>query len=518
MSRVATSPAGATSSRRERIAAPRGADGRVDLDACVAALGPVDVLETAAGNGWSYVVPHTGWRLRDDGRRTSLLGPGGGRHDLGEDPFTALERVTGWLGARPDASTRTDGTGVAEPLLTGGLVGALAYDLGRRTERIPARTRDDRRRAHLSMRVVEVVCAVPPDRGHLELLATALPAELSGDLPPARRRDALARRVRARLAAAARRVPAPLDVSPHAPQVAWTSLPRDAHLTAVEQVLEAIAAGELFQANLAQRLSARWDADVHALYRALRAASPAAFGAALPDAGVASISPETFLAVDGAQVRTRPIKGTRPRAADAALDAALADDLATAVKDRAENVMVVDMERNDLGRVCEPGSVTVPELTRVEAHPTVWHLVSTVAGRLRPGTGYGDLLRATFPCGSITGAPKIAAMTAIETLERVRRGMYCGAVGYLAPGHARLSVAIRTAVLHRDGVVDHGAGGGIVADSDPESEHAESLDKAAAFLRAVAAVRVDAAPHAPPAPRGQRSDRRLLERTAGLHR
>jgi para-aminobenzoate synthetase component I len=182
----------------------------------------------------------------------------------------------------------------------------------------------------------------------------------------------------------------------------------------------------------------------------------------------------------------RPIKGTRPRDADPDLDAAHADDLATSAKDRAENVMVVDLERNDLGRVCVPGSVRVPRLCVVEAHPTVWHLVSDVVGRLREGLGYGQLLRATFPCGSITGAPKVRAMEIIETLEPVRRGWYCGAVGFLAPGAASLSVAIRTATLHADGTVDHGAGGGIVADSDPAAEHAESLDKAAAFLRAVA--------------------------------
>ena len=482
--------------RRERVAAPRDAAGRIDLDACVVALGPVDLLETATGDGWSYLVPHTGWRLTDDGRRTILYGPEGRRRVLETDPFAALEGLSRLLGASPTSGQGARGTGGTAPLLTGGLVGALAYDLGRRTERLPVRARDDRGRAHLDLRVVEVVCAVPPDRAHLELLATTLPVELATPTPPVHRRDQLAAATAARLraATAAGRVDHPeLAAVPPAPQVAWTSLPRDAHLAAVERILAAIAAGELFQANLAQRLSARWRGDVHALYRALRAASPAPFGAALPDAGVASVSPETFLAVDGDHVVTRPIKGTRPRAGDAALDAALADDLATATKDRAENVMVVDLERNDLGRVCRPGSVTVPELTRVEGHPTVWHLVSTVTGTLRPGTGYGELLRATFPSGSITGAPKIAAMGTIERLEGVRRGMYCGAVGFIAPGHARLSVAIRTAVLHPRGIVDHGAGGGIVADSDPETEHAETLDKAAAFLRAVAAVRVDAA-------------------------
>jgi para-aminobenzoate synthetase component I len=149
--------------------------------------------------------------------------------------------------------------------------------------------------------------------------------------------------------------------------------------------------------------------------------------------------------------------------------------------------MIVDLERNDLGRVCVPGTVRVPQLSVVEAHPTVWHLVSEVVGRLRPEVGYGQLLAATFPCGSITGAPKVRAMEVIEELEPVRRGWYCGAIGFLSPGAASLSVAIRTATRHADGTVDHGAGGGIVADSDPEAEHRESLDKAAAFLAAVGA-------------------------------
>ncbi|MFP4311414.1 MAG: anthranilate synthase component I family protein, partial [Nitriliruptoraceae bacterium] len=327
-------------------------------------------------------------------------------------------------------------------------------------------------------------------------------------LPPAlvahgaeRRAHAHLDRVAAQLVAAARRRLRTPDTVVIPSQPAWTSLPRSAHLAAIDRILACIGRGEVFQVNLAQRLSARWPGDVYELYRALRAVSPAPFGAALPDVGVASISPETFLAVDEDQVTTRPIKGTRPRALDAGLDAAMADDLATAVKDRAENVMVVDLERNDLGRVCVAGSVRVPELTRVEAHPTVWHLVSTVTGRLVPDLGYGGLLAATFPCGSITGAPKIAAMQLIDELEPVRRGAYCGAVGFLAPGRARLSVAIRTAVLHADGTVDHGAGGGIVADSDPDQEHAESLDKAAAFLTAVRATEVLAAP---PARRGGR--------------
>lgn len=478
--------------------APRSADGRIDLDACAAALHPTDLLDHADGDGTSYLVPHGPWRLVDDGRASTLLADGEPALQLGPDPFAAVDEVAAALGAAPGTASPDPDL----PDLTGGLVGLLAYDLARRIEHLGDHALRDRSGPALSLRIAEVVVAVPPARDVLLLLARPLPAALGGSDPEARARARLAA-VQRRLASAARQPTTPQRTVAVAPQPAWTSLSRPQHLAVIQRVLEHIGRGDVFQVNLAQRLSARWPGDVHELYRALRAASPASYGAVLPDTGVASISPETFLAVAGGEVRTRPIKGTRPRAPDAALDAALADDLATAVKDRAENVMVVDMERNDLGRVCVPGSVRVPELARVEAHPTVWHLVSTVTGQLAAGVGYGDLLRATFPCGSITGAPKVAAMRLIEQLEPVRRGPYCGAIGFLSVGRAALSVAIRTAVLHPDGTVDHGAGGGIVADSDPDEEHAETLDKAAAFLTAVRATRV--APGPPPRPVAPRS-------------
>jgi para-aminobenzoate synthetase component I len=450
---------------------PRADDDGVDLDALAAALAPADLLETARGRGgWSYVVPNVGARLVDDGRRTELRQPGGGV-DLGPDPFTAIERWCARLGIVPDAALDP-----GLPPFTGGLVGGFAYDLARRVERLPATASADRVQPHLSLRVAELVVAISPDRDHALLLVRRLTTDA----------DTLARRVDevvARLAAGA--APTTPPPTPDRRPVA-TSLPRVAYLAAVEAVLEHIAAGDCFQVNLSQRLTTRWTGTTTALYRRLRDASPAPHGALLPDVGVASVSPETFLAVRGRDVTVRPIKGTRPRDRDPDLDAAHADDLATSAKDRAENVMVVDLERNDLGRVSIPGSVRVPRLCAVEAHPTVWHLVSDVVGRLRGGVGYGELLRATFPCGSITGAPKVRAMQVIESLEPVRRGWYCGAVGFLAPGAASLSVAIRTATHHPDGTVDHGVGGGIVADSDPVAEHAESLDKAAAFLRAVA--------------------------------
>ncbi len=449
---------------------PRLADGRIDLDRAASLLQPADLLESASaptpvGAGWSYVVPHGGPRLVDDGHTTVLLSPGAESVTFGTDPFRAIDELGGALGVGPGAPRDA-----ALPPFTGGLVGALAYDLARRVETLRDGPPRDRRSPDLSLRVAGLVLAVAPDRSEALLLSHG-----------ARRRtvDEVVRRL-------ASAEPADPGAGPQRRQPVTSSLPRERHLDAVREILRAIGRGDVFQVNLTQRLTARWSADVWALYRAMRGHSAAAYGAVLPELGVASVSPETFLDVDGALVRTRPVKGTRPRASDAGLDAALADDLVTSAKDRAENVMVVDLERNDLGRVCVPGSIRVPELVRLEAHPTVWHLVSTVQGRLRPGTGYGELLRAVFPCGSITGAPKVAAMRLIDRLEPVRRGWYCGAIGFLAPGAATLSVAIRTATLD-DGHADYGAGGGIVADSDPGDEHAESLDKAAAFLRAVGA-------------------------------
>jgi para-aminobenzoate synthetase component I len=462
---------------------PRTASGVVDLDALADALAPCDVLETAGPTtGWSYLVPHDGPVLVDDGRSTSLEHPDGSSEPRGDDPFAAIEIWCAELGITPDAGTGADpGDDDGEPAFTGGLVGALAYDLARRVERLPDVTRVDRDQHHLHLRLADLVVAVSPDRRELRVLGR----DLSGRDDLEGRAARLAARVEAAPAGAAVPTPPPKDR-----REVTSSLSRRDYLAAVERILEHIAAGDAFQVNFAQRLTGRFDGDAMALYRRLRDQSPAPFGACLPAIGLASVSPETFLAVDGRRVRTRPVKGTRPRATDPLLDAAHADDLVTSAKDRAENVMVVDLERNDLGRVCEPGSVEVPELCRLEAHPTVWHLVSDVEGRLRDGVGYGALLRATFPCGSITGAPKVAAMTIIEQLEQVRRGWYCGAVGFLAPGRLRLSVAIRTATRFADATVDHGAGGGIVADSDPAAEHAESLDKGAAFLRALRAPSV----------------------------
>ncbi len=277
----------------------------------------------------------------------------------------------------------------------------------------------------------------------------------------------------------ARPWPGPPWVGPSA--TAWTtSLDRDAYCAGVVSIREAIAAGDVYQVNLCRVLSApvRDDVDVAALGAALAAGNPAPYSAVvrLPDHGVhvASASPERFLRRDGRVVESKPIKGTA-----SSPDRFLA-------KDRAENVMIVDLVRNDLGRVCEFGSVEVPALCAVEQHPGLVHLVSTVRGRLLDGVGWAELIGATFPPGSVTGAPKLAALDVIAKLEPVGRGPYCGAIGWVDAdrGEGDLNVGIRTFWL-ADGLLHLGTGGGITWDSTPEGEWAETELKARRLLSVV---------------------------------
>lgn len=257
-----------------------------------------------------------------------------------------------------------------------------------------------------------------------------------------------------------------------------SSLDRDAHAAAVARIQAHLQAGDCYQVNLTRRLDTE-PADPVALFRALTANAPAphaallVFGDAIPGVAVVSASPELFLRVDGREVETRPIKGTGRDAAA----------LAASAKDRAENVMIVDLARNDLGRVCEYGSVRVDDLCAVERHPGLYHLVSTIRGRLRAGVGISELVRATFPPASVTGAPKPRVLQIIEELEPVRRGVYCGALGWIDADRdrAELAVAIRTFTL-ASGRTYFGAGGGIVADSCAPAEWAETELKGARLL------------------------------------
>lgn len=289
---------------------------------------------------------------------------------------------------------------------------------------------------------------------------------------------------------------APLRDEPdaHAAPVAVSNMTREKYLSAVLRIKEHIAAGDIYQANLTQQFSCALPQGVEAgqVFMRLRREHPAPFAAFIRrrEDAVVSISPERFLRVvndapDMRLVEAWPIKGTRPRGKDAVEDARLRAELLSSEKDRAENVMIVDLLRNDLGRVCRYGSVEVSELCALAEHPTLFHLVSKVRGRLRDEVTAGELLHAAFPCGSITGAPKIRAMEIISEVETVPRGLSMGAIGYFAfDGSLDLSVAIRTMTV-RDGVARFNVGGGIVADSDPALEYEESLVKARALLRAL---------------------------------
>lgn len=382
----------------------------------------------------------------------------------------ALADACGWRG---DADP-------ALPPFSGGAVGYLADDLSRSWLHLDPR---DRRPAPAPLpplwfgRYDSALCC-PPDGG---------PAWVVG-------RDAGAReRWRRRAVAAATgaaTTAAPGPAPPPAGQLRL-SLDRGRHAAAVERVRGWIAAGDLYQLNLTLQVASDWQHGGIGLARRLEAANPGAAHAAYlaaPGAEIVSVSPETFLRSDGAQVTIRPIKGTRPRGATATEDRRQAAALRASAKDAAEHVMIVDLERNDLGRVARPGSVRVPALAALEGHPTVWHLTSTVTARLRDDVDLLALLRATFPCGSVTGAPKRMAVARTALVEPVRRGVYCGAIGVITRGRVDLSVAIRTAVV-AGGRASYGTGGGIVADSDPDAEFEEAMDKAQAFFTATGATR-----------------------------
>ncbi|MGH8886056.1 MAG: anthranilate synthase component I family protein [Egibacteraceae bacterium] len=371
------------------------------------------------------------------------------------------------------------------PPFTGGAVGYLSDDLSPAWLALPPDTRPaTAQMPPLWLGWYDGAVCIAPCGEEVWLVARDVPGS-SRSTPGAR-----LRRLRGLVEAARAAGAAPIVRPPERPRPVRVrpSLDRAAHTRGVRQTLEWIAAGDLYQLNLTLQLAVGWRAGGVSLARQLWAASPgAAHGAWLAPGGsggveIVSVSPETFLRGDGDQVTVRPIKGTRPRG-HGRDDDAHAAALTTSGKDAAEHVMIVDLERNDLGRVCVPGSVTVPELMALEAHPTVWHLTSTVTGRLRDDVGLAELFAATFPSGSVTGAPKRMAVARAALLEPVRRGVYCGAIGVVSRGLLDFSVAIRTAVL-TGGLASYGTGGGIVAESDPDMEWDEAMDKAAAFFHA----------------------------------
>lgn len=394
------------------------------------------------------------------------------------DPFTVLERELAAHSLPP---------GVAPEPFGGGAVGFLGYELGRVLERLPARHGDGDGTPDMLVGLYDTAAVFDAQGTRAWVVSTGFP----DTEPAARQARALARG--AALAERLAHAPGPLP-PPAAGTARWTAeMTRGQYTAQVARVLDYIRAGDIFQANFTGRFLADRPAGVGVfdLYRRLLAQSPAPFAACLTGDGgygIASASPERFirLSADGA-IETRPIKGTRPRGRSGDEDAALAADLAASVKDRAENLMITDLLRNDIGRVARIGSVRVPSLCAVETFASVHHLVSVVEGRLRPGIGPVGLLRATFPGGSITGAPKIRAMEIIDELEAARRGPYCGSAVWIGfDGAMDSSILIRTLTVTPAQVVAQ-AGGGIVADSDPGLEHDEMMVKIAPLLRSVEA-------------------------------
>ena len=383
-----------------------------------------------------------------------------------------------------------------------GWIGYLGYELGRWVERLPGRAVRDTPLPDLHLAFYDAILLGDALTGGWQLrrlvfddppAGAGLAAEALGELY---RRAAAAGPPGGSSTAA--EAPCSGTHSPASPVLASraeSNFTPAAYRQAVARAVEYIAAGDIFQVNLSQRLTVPDAPPPLATYLALRRRNPAAYAGYLPidtPAGrctLVSSSPELFLRVAGREVLTRPIKGTRPRGRDEGHDAHLAGQLLASAKDNAELAMIIDLLRNDLGRVCEYGSVRVTEPRCLETHPTVHHLVGTVTGRLREGLGVFDLLRASFPGGSITGAPKIRAMEIIDEIEPVARGPYTGCLGLAdVAGRSEWNILIRT-IVHDRGRALVQAGGGIVADSDPAAEHQETLDKARALLEAIAAAR-----------------------------
>ncbi|MEI5009759.1 anthranilate synthase component I [Streptomyces sp. NPDC087659] len=378
------------------------------------------------------------------------------------------------------------------PPFTGGMVGYLGYDIVRRLERIGDHGRDDLRLPELTMLLTSDLAVLDHWDGSVLLIANAINHnDLDTGVDEAYA-DAVARldAMEADLARPVESPPLALPPSELPPYTGpmWSG---EDFRAAVEDVKERIRAGEAFQVVPSQRFETPCEASALDVYRVLRATNPSPYMYLLrlphEDGGfdVVGSSPEALVKVEDGRAMVHPIAGTRPRGATPQEDQALADELLADPKERAEHLMLVDLGRNDLGRVCEPGSVEVVDFMSIERYSHVMHIVSTVTGRVAEGRTAFDVLTACFPAGTLSGAPKPRAMQIIEELEPSRRGLYGGAVGYLDfAGDSDTAIAIRTALL-RDGTAHVQAGAGIVADSDPYAEDAECRNKAAAVLRAV---------------------------------
>jgi para-aminobenzoate synthetase component 1 len=434
-----------------------------------------ELFESVAAEPWSLFLD-SGWPAIDQGRfdilaarpsttllttgGDTLIQSGGATTRSSGDPFRLVREALG-----PPVQNLS---GIP---FCGGAMGYFAYDLGRRIESLPASAQRDVALPEMAIGIYDWAVVVDHHKRRSWLVSQERNADtgrrwrqleqLFRSPPPARLpRFTVLSGVRA-------------------------NMDRAAYVRAFDRIQAYIREGDCYQVNLAQRFEVDVEGDAWDLYLALRRSNPAPYAAflRLPQGSVLSSSPERFLNVVDGRVETKPIKGTIHRSAYAYEDKALAAKLLESEKDRAENLMIVDLLRNDIGKNCQTGSVAVPKLCALESFATVHHLVSTVTGRLAEGRDAIDLLRGCFPGGSITGAPKLRAMQIIEELEPQRRSVYCGAIGYVGfDGNMDTNIAIRTA-LHCGGRLYYWAGGGIVADSRADAEYEECFAKAAAALR-----------------------------------
>ena len=441
------------------------------------------LLESAEhGRSWSrysFIGAHAAATLTERGGHAHWLGHPPVGMPAGGDPLEALRTTVAAL-----HTGRLPGL----PPLTGGLVGYLGYDVVRRLERLPTLAADDLALPELAMLLVTDLAVLDHAEGTVVLIANAINWDDTDERVDEAWADAVTRldRMTAELAA-----PAPATVARLHPVVEPAYLRRTTarqHAQRVERAKEEIRAGEAFQVVVSQRFEIASAVGALDVYRMLRATNPSPYMYLLRFDGydIVGSSPEALVTVTGGRAVSHPIAGTRPRGQTPEEDTALALELLADPKERAEHLMLVDLGRNDLGRVCTPGTVEVVQFMEVERYSHVMHIVSTVVGQISPGRTAFDVLCSTFPAGTLSGAPKPRAMEIIEELEPTRRGLYGGVVGYLDfAGDMDLAIAIRTA-LAKDGNYYVQAGGGIVADSDPVAEDLECRNKAAVVLRAVA--------------------------------
>ncbi len=394
---------------------------------------------------------------------TTVESRDGGRESFDGDPFEVV-RAHLW-------NERFDDCGDC-PFQTGA-IGYFSYDLGRRIERLPDIAADREQAPEMLLGIYD--WAVVADHKRREVTLIGRPCGHFSESDFAGVWRMFCRQPAPRVSSSVCRV----KRGPVA------NMDKRGYIERFHRIKDYIRAGDCYQVNLAQKFTVEIECDPWRIYRQLHELNPAPFSAYLDfgDLQIISISPERFLRLGNGHVETRPIKGTRPRRGDPAADAREIEALRTSAKDRAENLMIVDLLRNDIGKTCIPGSIRVSRLFDIESFANVHHLVSTIEGDLTPGMDALHLMKGCFPGGSITGAPKLRAIEIIEELEPDRRGVYCGAIGYLSRhGDVDLSIAIRTA-LHQPGKIVFFGGGGIVADSEAEFEYQETLDKVSSMMQ-----------------------------------